>query len=544
MSKKWNFEKSDHVEEMLSYYFSLPDDDSDSEAECDPYADQELDNTQFSNRINPTSEIQEDFDLPEPPVTEDIYDVDENNETIWGENISNFQKNIDRDLVREYATLQTTYEIAPKEEDFFQECFVNIIPTIVSETNKYARQKNTNNWIDVDEADIKAFIGLQIIMGIHQLPHLKNYWSSDPILGVPAVSNVISAKRFKKIVENIHLNDNQSNKDRTDPDYDKLHKVRPVIEQLNLNFKKNIKSSSYLSVDEAMIKFKGRTSLKQYMPMKPVKRGYKAWCLADSTTGYILKFDIYTGKTTPNQSKSEFGLGERIVIKLTEGVQNQMNIVAFDNFFTSVKLLNYLHSKGIAAVGTVRTNKKGLPEILKNGVALRKGEFQYKTKGPIVAVRWMDNKVVNFLSSVNTHMNTTVVSRKNKQGKKEDVSCPILVAEYNRIMGGVDRFDQLRERYEVGRRSVKWWHRIMYFFIDIAVVNSFLLFCIKNRKGKPRDQLSFRISLARQLIGSYCSRKRRGRPAAFLAKSRTIPEDVRLAGVGQHLVPTHSRWYL
>lgn len=120
-----------------------------------------------------------------------------------------------------------------------------------------------------------------------------------------------------------------------------------------------------------MIKFKGRSSLKQYMLMKPVKRGYKAWCWADSSTGYILKFDIYSGKASPNQPNSEFGLGERVVMKLTEYFQNQMNIVALDNFFTSVKLLNYLYRKGISAVGTVSSqsvNKKGLPEILKNGV--------------------------------------------------------------------------------------------------------------------------------------------------------------------------------
>ena len=30
-----------------------------------------------------------------------------------------------------------------------------------------------------------------------------------------------------------------------------------------------------VAVDEAMIKFTGRSSLKQYMPMKPIKRGIK-----------------------------------------------------------------------------------------------------------------------------------------------------------------------------------------------------------------------------------------------------------------------------
>ena len=62
-----------------------------------------------------------------------------------------------------------------------------------------------------------------------------------------------------------------------------------------------------MSVDESMIPFKGRSALKQYMPLKPVKRDYKVWCIADAKTGYVLKFEIYTGKqadadATPDES--------------------------------------------------------------------------------------------------------------------------------------------------------------------------------------------------------------------------------------------------
>ena len=41
--------------------------------------------------------------------------------------------------------------------------------------------------------------------------------------------------------------------------------------------------------------FKGRSSLKQYMPLKPTKRGYKVWCLCDSHNGYLYNFDVYAG---------------------------------------------------------------------------------------------------------------------------------------------------------------------------------------------------------------------------------------------------------
>ena len=45
-----------------------------------------------------------------------------------------------------------------------------------------------------------------------------------------------------------------------------------------------------------MVPFKGRSSLKQYMPQKPVKCGFKVWCRADAYNGYISQMQVYAGK--------------------------------------------------------------------------------------------------------------------------------------------------------------------------------------------------------------------------------------------------------
>ena len=57
-------------------------------------------------------------------------------------------------------------------------------------------------------------------------------------------------------------------------------------------------------MDEAMILFKGQSSLKQYMLMKLVKRGIKVCTLADSSNGYIANFQVYTGKEGTAQRKA------------------------------------------------------------------------------------------------------------------------------------------------------------------------------------------------------------------------------------------------
>ena len=51
-----------------------------------------------------------------------------------------------------------------------------------------------------------------------------------------------------------------------------------------------------VAVDEAMIKFQGRSSLKQYIPMKTIKRSIKLWVLGDSHNGYFQKFEVYSRK--------------------------------------------------------------------------------------------------------------------------------------------------------------------------------------------------------------------------------------------------------
>ena len=59
-----------------------------------------------------------------------------------------------------------------------------------------------------------------------------------------------------------------------------------------------------LAVDEAMIGCMGRFFLKRYLPGKPTKWGIKAWGLADSVNGYLLKCDIYKGEKKKFDNKT------------------------------------------------------------------------------------------------------------------------------------------------------------------------------------------------------------------------------------------------
>ena len=79
------------------------------------------------------------------------------------------------------------------------------------------------------------------------------------------VSNLMGVNRFKEIKRFMHFNDNSVK--NTD---DKLHKLRLAIDKINEPLRL-IPFEEHLAVDEQIIPFKGKSSLKQYNPKKPHK---------------------------------------------------------------------------------------------------------------------------------------------------------------------------------------------------------------------------------------------------------------------------------
>ena len=63
-------------------------------------------------------------------------------------------------------------------------------------------------------------------------------------------------------------------------------------------------------LDEAMIEYFGRHGCKQSIRNKPVRFGFKAWCL-NSRLRYLTVFDIYQGSTygSTNDYQERFGKG-------------------------------------------------------------------------------------------------------------------------------------------------------------------------------------------------------------------------------------------
>ena len=129
-------------------------------------------------------------------------------------------------------------------------------------------------------------------MGINRLPRLENYWSNDfNFCCNSPLRKVMSRTRFLPIWSNLHVVDNAQITSRG-----LTIKIKPVLDVLERAFFFIYCPGQELSVDEAMIKYKGHAMGKVRMPTKPVKISFKLWCCCCSCFGYLCNFQVYEGR--------------------------------------------------------------------------------------------------------------------------------------------------------------------------------------------------------------------------------------------------------
>ena len=373
-----------------------------------------------------------------------------------------------------FSKVKILYSDNPEPIDIFERTcgFEDLFKCVCDQSNLYMQQKGEA--FETYAEELKAFLGMNYVMGYHVLPSLRDYWSTQPDLQVPFISNIMPRARFEKIRSALHFSDNSKILPRDDPEYDRAHKIRPLINHFNKYFQDAREPSQCEAVDEHMIKFKGHSGMKQYIKNKPVKWGFKLWCRCDSETGYLYHFDLYTGK----KKHSEKGLGESVVLQLCEPLQGLGVRVFFDNFFNSPSLQIDLLEKNILACGTVRGDRKGMPKNFMKDKDMKRGDIDFFSVQGISCVKWMDTRAVLLLTNyISPSEHVVVERRKSGSAEKMKVNCPAMVKYYNKYMGGVDLMDQLKSTYEVDRKSkIKYYLRIFFDLLDIAVNNAYIVY--------------------------------------------------------------------
>jgi hypothetical protein len=297
-----------------------------------------------------------------------------------------------------------------------------------------------------------------------------------------------------ELLRHFHISSPSSSSSATSP----LAKVQPLLAEVSSSFSAFYNPDRVLVIDEAIVGYKGRSEMKQYIRNKPTKWGYKVWCLVSSN--YLLAFQVYEGKKGRNSASSP----HEAVVSLTHNYQHRNHILYMDRGFTSPALLLELLHKGIRCCGTVRKNRKDLPsDLLTSSSQLHDHEYAYRQKGELGAVVWKDRRLVYMLTTHTSPAEVSSIERKNEDGTTIQQPVPTTVADYNKHKSGVDTIDQLHAYYSIGRKSKKWWPRLVWWLIDMCIINAYSLY--QQTQQVQTSQLEFRQQLMQQLAEQYAS---------------------------------------
>ena len=379
----------------------------------------------------------------------------------------------------------------------------DMVDTLVTETNRYAQQTLRNKqlspksrfhrWVDVTGAEMWAFLGLIVSMGLIVIDYLEDYWSTDCMYKLPFYSAVMKKERFCLILSFLHLCNNEDQVPRGQPGHDPIFKIRTFVDRLRENFKNVFAPGDKVAVDEAMVAWRGPLAFRVFNPDKPDKFGIKIFELCDSTTAYCCNLELYTGK----QETSDRGATFDIVNRLISPYLGCGRILYVDNFYTSPDLFTFLRENRTLACGTMRMNQKnGPPKPMVP--KLKKGDTRVilLTNGELNLIKFMDRKEVRLLTTA--HDASKVQTGKVNPVTKEPIVKFHAVHEYNQYMGAVDRSDQMVSYNAFKRRTLKWWKKAFFHLFMLGVLNAYIV--QKATAAKKLSHRIFRRELAKQLV--------------------------------------------
>lgn len=409
--------------------------------------------------------------------------------------IPNKQPGVTCDLDGDSTPLDCFFELFDAEVQEQMVSYINSFAQHTLTTKLPAtRASRFQNWYPVTTYELLKFLAVLIQMGIDKRPTIDAYWSLKDTLYTPWYGEQFPRNRFEIIYSSmLHAS-------FVDDEMKKKDKIEPFLNTLLQKFQAALYPEQNLSLDEMVVKWKGRSRYRMYNPSKPEKYHLKTFGLCDSITGYTYNLLIYFGTDTSYTGELDKGQSEKIFHFLLSPLGTGHHIFA-DRYYTTHNLVEYLTSKKIYYTGTLMTNRKGFPKEMETFKKLKHKESKfYRSEKGILLCAWKDKKARKPVVIVSTYAVKSESEVTNKSGKV--TTKPDIIHDYNFSMNGCDRSDQMLSYYNnFNRRTVKWWKRLFMWCIEITQVNAFILHCLTRYEGsRPLSLKQFKDKLIHQLI--------------------------------------------
>jgi hypothetical protein len=309
----------------------------------------------------------------------------------------------------------------------------------------------------------------------------------------------MSAKRFLFLLRCLRFDSLSTRTERRATD--RMPHIRKNFDLFVRQCKVNYSPGEYLTIDEMLIPFRGRCSFKQYIPNKPAKYGLKIYSIADARTFYTYNLELYVGK----QPEGEFATSNSptdVVKRLVEPIRGTNRNITCDNWYTSVPLAQDLFKNySLTLVGTMRKSRREIPpEFLSNKRREAKSSvFGFCDNMLLVSYVPKKYRSVTLLSTMHSSADIDKASGDDKK--------PEVITFYNVTKAAVDVVDQLCATYSCQRRTRRWPLAVFFALINIAGINSYVLY---NYYMSPVNKVKRRIFL-RQLAMDLASEQMNAR---------------------------------
>lgn len=396
----------------------LTDNKGNSEADEDNSGPDNEDNSEIDRSSGDSDANNEDEDSDDQANTNGQTFVSKNKQVWHAAPVKLSQGRLGQQNILREKSGPTRY--ANREVDSIYSAFLiffrqPLMKIIVKWTNVEGNTVFGNRWKEIDQNELQKFVGVLILIGAYKSRNeeISQLWSKKD--GRKIFNDIMSRNRFQNILRVIRFDNAGERRKKRSPD--KLQPIREYFEIWNDYLQDAYIPSWCMTVDEQLVTFRGKCPFRQYIPSKPGRNGIKFWTICDSITAYAWKLEVYTGKTGEKREKNQ---GGDVVMRLVKDIENFGRNITCDNFFTSYSLANYLLSKKLTIIGTIRKNKPDLPSCFTNP---KKREilstlFGFQNNKMILSYCPKKGKVVTLLSTVHNDLKIS--------GKKKTRSNPRL----------------------------------------------------------------------------------------------------------------------
>ncbi|KAJ8966820.1 hypothetical protein NQ314_003282 [Rhamnusium bicolor] len=238
--------------------------------------------------------------------------------------------------------------------DCFLHFFHNgIINKIVQHTNEEIQSKaeKYKKGATVSETckEVLALIGLLIFSGAMKNNHLNARHMFNSVLPGSIYKSTMSCNRFLFLLDALKFDGRISRPERSRNDA--FAPIREVWDTFIDKCKQSYTPTSYVTIDEQLLAFRGRCRFRMYTPNKLAEYGLKIVMVCDSTSKYMINVSPYLGKSKVTNGP----LANYYVKSLTTTLHGSNRNITMDNWFTSVELADLLCDPyNLTLVGTIR----------------------------------------------------------------------------------------------------------------------------------------------------------------------------------------------